>query len=257
MSRHSPMWFTDFGQGADAPIRLFAFAHAGGGANVFSHWNKALPGAHVLAARLPGRESRIAETAHSAMDTLIDALAEQIAPRLDRPFVFYGHSLGGLIAFELAHRLREQGLRQPERLLVGAYRSPERKSPHPQLHALTDADLVTGLKRYDSMPQSIIDSPELMALLVPMLRADFSLFETYIYRERAPLDQPIVIYYGNDDRMVEPAEMDGWRTKSSADVRLHPIDTGHLFHLRNETELLELIAIEMRDIMPAHSAHEA
>jgi medium-chain acyl-[acyl-carrier-protein] hydrolase len=257
MSRHTPLWFTDFGQGADAPIRLFTFAHAGGGASVFSNWNKALPGVHVLAARLPGRESRIAETAHSAMDTLTDALAEQIAPRLDRPFVFYGHSLGGLIAFELAHRLRELGLRQPERLLIGAYRSPDRKSPHPQLHALTDTDLVTGLKRYDSMPQSIIGSPELMALLTPMLRADFSLFETYAYRERTPLDRPIVVYYGNDDRMIEPAEMDGWRTKSNAHVRLHPIDAGHFFHLGNETELLELVAKEMRCIMPVHSAHKA
>ncbi|MEQ1511745.1 MAG: alpha/beta fold hydrolase [Lysobacteraceae bacterium] len=248
MPRSTPAWFTDFGQSSEAPIRLFTFAHSGGGASVFNKWYKALPGTHVLAARLPGRESRIAEPAHSAMGALIDTLAGQIAPRLDRPFALYGHSLGGLIAFELAHRLRELGLRQPERLLIGAYRSPERRSPHPELHALADADLVTGLKRYDSMPQSIIDSPELMALLVPMLRADFSLFETYTYRDRAPLDRPIVVYYGNDDRMIGPAEMDGWRTKSSADVRLHPIEAGHFFHLTHEAELLTMIAAELRGI---------
>ncbi|NOT89708.1 MAG: thioesterase [Lysobacter sp.] len=226
-------------------MRLFAFAHAGGGASVFGKWNKALPGAHVLATRLPGRESRIVESAYTSMAPLIDALAGQISTRLDRPFVFYGHSLGGLIAFELTHRLREMGLRQPERLLIGATRSPDRKSPHPQLHALADADLVKGLGRYGNMSQSIIDSPELMAMLLPMLRGDFSLVETYAYRERAPLDRPIVVYYGNDDRMVDPADMDGWRTKSSADVRLLPIEAGHLFHLTHEAELLTMIGAEL------------
>lgn len=246
MSRSTPVWFTDFGQGSDAPIRLFTFAHAGGGAGVFSSWNKALPGVHVLATRLPGRESRIGEPAYPAMDALIDTLTKQIAPRLDRPFVFYGHSLGGLIAFELTHRLRELGLRQPERLLIGATRSPDRKSPHPELHALADADLVKGLGRYGNMSQSIVDSPELMAMLLPMLRADFSLVETYAYRERQPLDRPIVVYHGNDDRMVDPADMDGWRTKSSADVRLHTIDAGHLFHMTHEAELLTKISAELQ-----------
>lgn len=248
MSRSTLAWFTDFGQGSDAPIRLFTFAHAGGSASVFGSWNKALPGVHVLATRLPGRESRIAEPPIPAMGVLMDALAEQIAPRLDRPFVFYGHSLGGLIAFELTHRLRELGLRQPERLLIGAYRSPERKSPHSQLHALADADLIKGLGRYGNTSQPAIDSPELMALLLPMLRADFSLVETYVYRERAPLDRPIVVYYGSNDQMIEPTEMDGWRTKSSADVHLHPVDAGHLFHLTHEAQLLALIGAELRRV---------
>ena len=246
MSSIAPIWFTDFGQGSDAPIRLFTFAHAGGGAGVFSKWNKALPGAHVLATRLPGRESRITEPAYPAMDALIDTLAEQIATRLDRPFAFYGHSLGGLIAFELTHRLRKMGLRQPERLLIGATRSPDRKSPHPQLHALADADLVKGLGRYGNMSQSLIDSPELMIMLLPMLRADFSLVETYAYRERAPLDCPILVYYGTDDRMVDPADMEGWRTKTSADVRLQPIEAGHLFHLTHDAELLTMIGAELQ-----------
>ncbi len=188
----------------------------------------------------------MAEPAYSTMDTLIDALVERIAPRLDRPFALYGHSLGGLIAFELTHRLRELGLRQPERLLIGAYRSPERRSPHPELHALADADLIEGLKRYDNTPQSIIDSPELMARLVPMLRADFSLFETYTYRERAPLNRPIVVYYGENDNMVDRAEMDGWRKKSNAEVRLLPIEAGHFFHTTHAAQLLALIGMELQ-----------
>lgn len=251
MSSSASAWFTDFGQGAAAPIRLFTFAHAGGSANVYRNWAKALPGVHVLAARLPGRESRFAEPPYSAMDTLIETLAEQIASRLDRPYVFYGHSLGGLIAFELTHRLRELGLRQPERLLIGAYRSPDRKSPHPPLHSLTGNDLIMGMQRYDSMPQAIVDSPELMELLEPMLRADFSLVETYAYRDRTPLGRPIVVFYGERDPLITNDHIEAWRDKSSAGVRLHPIDAGHLFHLTQEAELLGLLAEEMRDISVA------
>jgi medium-chain acyl-[acyl-carrier-protein] hydrolase len=152
----------------------------------------------------------------------------------------------------LTHRLRELGLRQPERLLIGACRSPDRKSPHPELHALADADLVKGLDRYGSTSRSIIDSPELMALLVPMLRADFSLVETYVYRERLPLDRPIVVFQGKQDNMIDPEDMQPWRDKSTAGVRMKPIDAGHLFHLTHESRLLGLIAEEM-DSLPVAS----
>lgn len=249
MSRATPAWFTDFGQNPEAPLRLFAFAHAGGGANVFARWGKALPGVHVLAARLPGRESRIAELPFAQMDALMDALIEQVAPRLDRPFVLYGHSLGGLISYELTHRLRERGLRQPERLLIGAYRSPDRKSPHPPLRDLTGSDLIAGMNRYDSMPRAIVDSPELMELLEPMLRADFSLVETYAYRARAPLTVPVVVYYGEQDALITHDHIEAWRDKGNAGVRLHPMPAGHFFHLTHEADLHALIAEELRGLV--------
>ena len=249
MSRTPTAWFTDFGQGADAPVRLFAFAHAGGGGGVFHRWGKRLADVHVLAARLPGRESRIAEPACRVLPLLIEALAEQIAPWLDRPFAFYGHSLGGLIAYELAHRLRVLGLRQPERLLVGACRAPDRKSPHPKLYDLDDAGFVQGLQRYGGLQQPVLDSPEILALLLPMLRADFTLAQT----PRPPLAQPIVVYSGTRDPLIEADDIAAWQGHGRAGVRVHDIDAGHLFHLSHEAELLSSIAGELAAIAPAHA----
>ena len=253
MPSPAPTWFTDFGQGANAPVRLFAFAHAGGGPSVFGRWGKGLPDVHVLATRLPGRESRIAEPPYSAMQPLIETLAEQIAPLLDRPFALYGHSLGGLIAFELAQRLRDLGLPQPERLLVGACRAPDRTSPHPKLYALDDAGFITGLQRYGGLPQQVLDAPELLALLLPMLRADFTLAQAHVYRARAPLDQPIVVYHGSRDDLIDPADIAAWRGHGRADVRLRTFDAGHFFHLSHEAELLAEIAGELAAIAPAHA----
>lgn len=254
MSRPSSAWLTDFGQGADAPVRLFAFAHAGGGSSVFNRWGKGLPGVHVLAARLPGRESRIAEPICSEMPLLIETLAEQISPWLDRPFAFYGHSLGGLIAFELVQRLRTLGLRQPERLLVGACRAPDRKSSQPKLYDLDDAGFVKGLQRYGGLQQAVLESPELLALLLPMLRADFTLAQAYEYRPRAPLDQAVVVYSGTRDHLVDAENIAAWQGHGRCGVRIHNIDAGHFFHLSHEAELLASIAAELGGMALAATA---
>ena len=246
MIRTPPSCFTNFETNANAPFRLFTLPFAGGGSAIYRQWGKHLPGVEVMAARLPGREVRIGERTPVMMNNLIDALIPAITPLLDRPYAIFGHSLGGLVSFELAHRLRELGLREPSCLLVSAYRSPERVSTRPILHRLSEREFLRELADYGGIPEQVLNSPEILQLVMPTLRADFSLFETYRYQARAPLNYPIAAFYGLRDHVVPPAEMAAWADKTDAGFTLQEIDGEHFFVTSQEAMLLEYIATALQ-----------
>lgn len=235
--RKPPSWFTTNPLTAGASLRLFALPFAGGGAALYRQWSQRLPGIDVVPIRLPGREARISEPAYSTMGPLVEALAAAMRPMLDRPYALFGHSLGGLISFELAHRLRELGLRQPSALLVSAYRSPERRSKRAIMHHLPEAEFIRELRDYGGLPEQILDFPEVLQLMLPTVRADFSLFETYAYRERMPLEIPIFGFSGTEDCIVPASEMVNWRDKTTAGFVANEIEGDHFFVVTREAEL--------------------
>ena len=246
--RKPPSWFAANPLTASAPLRLFTLPFAGGGSALYRQWPQRLPGVDVVPVRLPGRETRISEPAYSTMGPLVEALAAAMRPMLDRPYALFGHSLGGLISFELCHRLRELGLRQPDALFVSAYRSPERRSKRAIMHALPEAEFIRELRDYGGLPEQILDFPEVLQLLLPTVRADFSLFETYIYRERAPLDLPIFGFSGTDDCIVPASEMTDWRDKTHAGFAAQEIEGDHFFIATREEELTAKIAQSLKRI---------
>lgn len=206
-----------------------------------------------MPARLPGREARIAEPAHRSMAPLVSALVQAMLPWLDRPYVLFGHSLGSLIAYELAHRLHELGVRQPSCLLVSAYRSPERRPTRPPLHHLPPQQFLAELKGYGGIADAVFDHPELLALSLPTLQADFSLFETYVYPPRPALECPIVAFSGRRDHVVAPEDMAAWCDKTRAGFTMHQLDGGHFFITSHEAELLRLIGQAVRSGVSAAS----
>jgi medium-chain acyl-[acyl-carrier-protein] hydrolase len=235
-------WFVRPRPDPGAALRLFCFPYAGGGAPVFHPWREALPESiEVCAVQAPGRGARLGERPFIRLLPLVAALGGAIQPLLDRPFAFFGHSIGGLAAFELAHHLRESGGPAPARLFVAGCNPPQLPNPHPPIHGLPDDELIEELRALDGTPETVLDHKELMALMLPALRADFALQETYQYRPRPPLDVPIVAFGGADDRRDPPEGLDAWREQTRAGFDLHVLPGGHFFLHGEQDRLLGVV----------------
>lgn len=218
-------------------VRLFCLSYAGGGASSYRGWNKELSDdVGVYPIQLPGRENRIAEPALHEMSELVEHISKEIAPYLQRPFIFFGHSLGARIAFELARNVRKKWEIQPCRLIVSASRAPHIAEPNP-LHHLSDDEFVKELGRFSGTPEAVLKNRELMELFIPILRADFTVDETYVYSEDAPLDCPISAFGGTKDSEARREEIEEWMSYTNAEFRLEMIEGDHFF-LQTERDVL-------------------
>ena len=179
--------------------------------------------------QLPGREHRLSDPPFVAVDPLVSSVVDRLT--LDRPFGLFGHSMGALIAFEVAHALRRRGLRGPERLFVSGFRAPHMPDRWPLLHTLDDRAFVKELRELEGTPDEVAEHEELMALLLPTLRADVTLCETYRYQTAEPLDVPITVFGGTRDPRVSREELEGWRehTRQATEIVLFP---GHHFFIK-------------------------
>jgi medium-chain acyl-[acyl-carrier-protein] hydrolase len=239
--------------GCDGPValRLLCFHHAGSGASLFRNWR--LPGdlsAEVWAIQLPGREERRTEEPVRRMEPLVAMLADELRPLLDRPVAFFGHSMGALIAFELARSLRRAGRALPARLFISAYRSPELPARHEEVSTLPDPEFFARLDRVAGGSPSTIRDPELMELLAPLIRADFELCERYRYREEAPLPVPFTCFAATDDAEVDPADVAGWPRHSSRSCRHRVYPGGHFFVRDHAPGVIADVTADLRQLRP-------
>jgi len=208
-------------------LRLFCFPYAGGGPGDFRDWSLDCPeDVELFALQLPGRGARFNEPLIARMDQLIETISDVIASQLDRPFVFFGHSMGGRIAFALAQKLKALGRPQPELLAVSASRAPGR--PGQNAARLTDAAFRQYLQELGGIPPDLLNDEELMELMLPVLRADFQLNDS-LNPAPIPLDCPILAWGGDSDREVTEEDLFAWRnfTNSAFEVKLFP--GGHFF----------------------------
>ena len=221
-----------FGRAEPAPRaahRLFCLPYAGGSAASYRDWHALAPdGIQVCPVELPGRGGRFGEPTLTRLRPLVDALAGALAPYLDRPFAVFGHSMGGLLAFELARTLRRRGLPLPAHLFVSAAAAPDLPRSRPPVHHATDAEVMDELRLLGGTPPELLDDKEVMELMLPVIRADFSVLETYEYRPGPPLPVPLTVFGGADDPLVPVRSLDGWRRQSAA-ARLHVLPGGHFF----------------------------
>lgn len=232
-------------------LRLFCFPYAGGGAAVFARWADLLPpGVELCRVQLPGRETRWREAPFTQLTSLVDVLTGAIRPYLDVPFAFFGHSLGALIGFELAQQARRQFDRSPAQLFVSGRWAPHLPNPDPPLYQQPDAKFIDTLRRrYNNIPEAVVNDPELMEIFLPVLRADVTMLDTYAYTPDRPLDCPITAYGGRADQRVTHAALEGWRehTTRSFHVRLFP---GAHFYLQTErTALLQAMSQDLTTVM--------
>ncbi|WKD33859.1 thioesterase II family protein [Streptomyces xanthophaeus] len=234
----APLWLRGLGsREGTADRRLFVFPHAGAGASSYQLAGHFPDSVEVCSVQLPGRENRFAEPCLLSVDAVVDELAPLIAGRSELPFAFFGHSMGAQLAFAVAHRLRDTGARLPARLFLSAMRAPQ-VPDRDQLHALPDADLLERLGRAELAGLD----PELQELLLPMMRADLTVSETYAPSYEVPLPCPFTVLGGSGDETVRAAELAAWRdhTTGGFDLRMFPGD--HLYVRGAEGLLAESIA---------------
>lgn len=239
-------WLVSFEHAEQVGLRLFCFPYAGGGALIYRDWHRFLPlSIGVYAAQLPGRGYRIAEPPLIALAALIEPMAEAIRPYLDRPFAFFGHSMGALIAFELARKLRGEYGIEPAHLFVSGRRAPHLPDSEPVTYNLGDAEFIEELRRLNGTPREMLENPELMQLMGPVLRADFQLCQTYVYTDAPRLRCPITVFGGLKDDDVTRECLQPWRDHTSASFRLRLLPGDHFFLHSSEAVLLRMIAQEL------------
>jgi len=215
----------------NATMRLFCFPYAGVGASVYRAWPGHLPGGvELCAVQPPGREGRLREAPFTSICDLIEAAVGGLGPYFDRPFALFGHSMGGLLAFEVARALVARGGTPPVHLFVSGRRAPHLPSPHrPITHLDHDAFVAEMRRRYDGIPEEVLRSPELMELLVPTLRADMMALESYTHVAGPPLECPITAYGGLEDSDATEPEIAAWAPYSRGAFRYRILLGNHFF----------------------------
>ena len=223
--------------------RLFCFAYAGGSAAVYAQWQAALGGeVEVCAIQLPGRGGRMGEPSLRALGAVVKAIAAAVAAESDLPFSFFGHSLGALLAFEVARYCAAHGLAQPRKLIVSGSEAPAVRSHGRGLHLLPDEELTARLRDYNGTPPAVLENRELMELLLPMLRADFELVHQYQYRAAPPLGMPLLALAGTRDPYGQEARVAPWLRESVVGGELHRFDGDHFFIHSHQDDVIACVA---------------
>ncbi|HWB98560.1 MAG TPA: alpha/beta fold hydrolase, partial [Bryobacteraceae bacterium] len=201
--------------------------------------------------QLPGREGRIREAPYTRMAGLLDPLLLALQPLFDRPFAFFGHSLGALIAFELTRELARRNAPGPVRLFASARRAPHLPHSRRPIHHLPAGDFIRELKAYKGTPGVVLDDADLRALLLPMIRADFAVNETYTYAAGPLLACPISGLGGVEDDHVNPHELAAWKQETQGGFSIRMFPGGHFYLRDRRLELLKVIADDLAGVSPA------
>lgn len=231
-------------------LRLFCFSYAGGSAATFQGWQAALdPAIELCAVQLPGRGARFKEPAFRELAPLVTALSEAIQGHHTLPFVLFGHSLGALVAFEVARRLQRQGQCMPAHLLVSGCQAPRHRSPPKGLSLLDDARLIEELKSYEGTPKEILEHRELMDLLLPIIRADFALVDDYRYEPGPALSVPITVLAGKQDRFDRIEQIEGWAEETAHDCQVQWFEGGHFFIQSQRAAVLDRLNAKLSALL--------
>ena len=243
-------WLCYFKRNPKASLRLFCFPYAGANAMVYRSWAQKVPdNVEVVAIQLPGRGTRMHEEPLTKLPEVVELLSSALAGSLNEPFAFFGHSMGALIAFEFARLLRREGRALPRHLFVSGRSAPQLSPDERLLYNLPTSELLQELKQLDGTPREALEHPELMDLMLPILRADFSICETYEYADFAPLECPISAFGGFQDVDVPREKLEAWRAQTSSSFTLRMLPGNHFFLHSNETTLLNLLSIQLRLII--------
>lgn len=209
---------------------------------IYRKWPEFLPPAvEVCPVELPGRGARMDETAFTSVAPLIEAAAQALLPYFDRPFAFFGHSMGAIISFELTRYLAAKNLPQPVHLFLSGRRAPQLMVDAAPTYNLPEPEFVEELRRLDGTPEEVLAHPELMQLLIPLLRADFALCQTYISEPGPPVRCPITTFGSLEDSSVSRSQLEGWQEQTTAAFSLQMFPGNHFFLLSAQRDVLRIL----------------
>ena len=245
----STRWLPYGTQRTHARLRLLCLPYAGGNARMFRHWDAAMPeGVEVCPVELPGRGTRRGEGCATSMSSLVEAMAEEMEALLDLPFAVFGYSMGGLVGFELARMLRRQYGREPAALLVAAQNAPSVPLERPTASRSTDEEMISALHRSGGMSHEALTNARFMRAFLPVLRADYTLVDTYAYAPENPLSCPIHLYTGAKDALVSERGQAEWRRETSGGFAIHRFPGGHYFLREEEGRFLASVSCLLREL---------
>ena len=240
-----------------AIIRLFCFPHAGNGATSFVNWYKQLPDTvEVIIIQPPGRGSRLKEQPLTRMKPLTEAIAKELLPYIDKPFAFFGYSLGGWISFEVIRELRRQGYSIPVHLFIASYPAPQLPQSGKQLHQLPDSEFVERMRFNNGIPEEMIGNPKLMNLFLPVLRADAELSDTYNYHNEEPLNCPISVFGGTKDEEVSQDKLKEWCHQTRCSFKLQMFEGDHFFLKNDLKSFLMALTEQLAQYLSINSSHK-
>ncbi|UMV49317.1 alpha/beta fold hydrolase [Paenibacillus macerans] len=246
----SASWFVVHHPNPQAKLRLFCFPYAGGSTSVFKDWGKLLKEIEVYTVQLPGRGIRLKEPAFTRMEPLVENLIGDMLPLLDRPFILFGHSLGGLIAFQTSRLLEEQHQRSPVHLFISG-----RNPPHIRedcVYNLSDREFVELLHHYNGTPNEVLKDANMMSYFLPILRADFQLSNTYELKGEPKLSCPLSVYGGTDDPLIGPEALEEWERYAKYRFSVQLFAGDHFYLNFNQAELLDMLYNEAADSLYAY-----
>lgn len=227
-----------------AVLRLFCFPYGGGAARAYRPWTQTLPPEiDVCAIQLPGRGNRLREPPLRKMTLAVELVGKEIVSLLDRPYAFFGHSMGAILAFEVARLLRRGGQRRPSHLFVSGHKAPQ--IPKTEFtYNLPDAEFIEELQRLNGTPAEVLEHPDMMRMMLPLLRADFESIQTYVYTHEPPLDCPITALGGLLDPDINRETLEPWCEQTTAAFNLQMFPGDHFFLHQDQARVLRIIAQE-------------
>lgn len=244
----SSQWVKLFRPNVQAKLRLFCLPYAGGSSQIYRHW--ALPQEiELFSIELPGRGSRLMEKPITHFPELIQKISKSLHPYLDRPFAFFGHSMGALLSFELVLALRSQGYSSPEILFVSGYRAPHIKSESPPIYNLPEPEFTEEIRRMEGTPEAVLTNRELRELVFPALRADFEAIYNYQYKHSIPLDLPITVFGGLEDNGINVSALEDWQRYTNKKFRLQMFYGNHFFLFENQRLILQVIQQQLAELI--------
>lgn len=247
-TRPSSPWLTCIEARPDAGVRLVCLPYAGGGPSAFWPWSKDLgPLVEVWCVQLPGRERRFAEPPPTSMADAVPSIVDAIADHVEPPFALFGHSMGGLLALETARALQRSG-QTPARLFVSGARAPELVATD-GAHTLDDLALERWLVTLGGLPQEVRADRQLLAMILPTVRADLELCDGYEHRPSPPLACPITAFSGADDPLAPATDMWGWAAQTTGGFGLTVIPGDHFFLNQHRRSVTGVIALAIGDLL--------
>jgi medium-chain acyl-[acyl-carrier-protein] hydrolase len=239
-------WIGTFRPGLQTNLTLFCFPYAGGSSLIYKNWQALLPPSiSVCAVQLPGRGMRLQEPAFTSIFPMVDALGEALSAHLVERFAFFGHSMGARISFELARLLRRQGRPLPVHIFASGSRAPQITDDDPPTYNLPEPEFIDELSRLAGTPQEVLEHPELMQLMIPLLRADFEVCQTYVAPEEPPLSCPITAFGGLQDVDIPRENIAAWQAQTSGKFTHRMLPGGHFFLHEHERMIIQSVAREL------------
>lgn len=236
-------------------LRVFLFPYAGGSAAAYTRWAKLFDdnlNIELVLVQLPGRGSRITETLHQTMESVMSELVAHASYITSRPYILFGHSLGGKVAYELACKLRALELPPPKYLIASGSGAPHLPYRSSTIHDLPHDEFIGELEQLNGTPQEILSNSELLEILIPLLRADFKVAAEY-QAKVCQLDCPIMVLGGTDDLEISADQLQAWADLSEHKTTVQFIPGDHFFINYNEDLVVQKI-VSVADEFQSNSA---